>query len=138
MLALATLVLAVVSCAPAAQPVPDVDVELTFEPAPFVGPTSCRVRLTDLEGQLVAATRVELEGNMDHAGMLPVFAQAEELASGEYVALLEFTMGGDWFILVRAQLEDGRSGEWVVELPGVGSPGDAPGSACCSTGQEPE
>jgi hypothetical protein len=51
--------------------------------------------------------------------MVPVFATASEVTPGEYRAELEFTMGGDWFILVRADLPDGRSMERMVEVPGV-------------------
>jgi hypothetical protein len=62
---------------------------------------------------------MQLEGNMSHAGMVPVFAQAVETEAGQYEADLEFTMAGDWFILVQADLPDGRSMEHKVDLPGV-------------------
>ena len=42
-----------------------------------------------------------------------------ETAPGRYQADLEFTMGGDWFILVRAELLDGRSMERKIDVPGV-------------------
>ena len=56
---------------------------------------------------------------MNHAGMVPVFADAVEIAPGRYRADLEFTMSGDWFILVRADLPDGRSMERKIDVPGV-------------------
>jgi hypothetical protein len=51
--------------------------------------------------------------------MVPVFAPALETAPGRYQAALEFTMGGDWFILVRAELPDGRTMERKIDVPGV-------------------
>jgi hypothetical protein len=56
---------------------------------------------------------------MNHAGMVPEFAQAREMAPGRYQGDLEFTMGGDWFILVRAKLPDGRALERKIDVPGV-------------------
>ncbi len=78
------------------------------------------VTLTGDDGQPLTGAQVELEGNMTHAGMVPVLATAAEVEPGQYRAELEFTMGGDWFILVRATLADGRSLEEQVDVPGVG------------------
>ena len=95
-------------------------VELVIEPQPpQLGPATLTVTLTDAGGQPIAGASVELEGNMSHAGMVPVFATATEVAPGQYRADLEFTMGGDWFILVRADLPDGRSLERQIDVPGV-------------------
>lgn len=86
---------------------------------PQLGPAHVTVMLSDAQGQPIAGARVELEGNMRHAGMVPVTAQAYELAPGRYEGGLEFTMGGDWFILVRTVLPDGRRIERQVDVPGV-------------------
>jgi hypothetical protein len=83
--------------------------------------------LRDAYDRPIVGARVELEGNMSHAGMVPVFAQATEIEPGLYQADLEFTMGGDWFILVRADLPDGRSMERQMDVPAVDSMyGDTP------------
>ena len=114
------LVLAIVSCSRGARELPDVGVELAIEPEPpQLGPATVTVTLTDSGGAPITGAGVELEGNMSHAGMVPVFGQAPEVAPGRYQAQLEFTMAGDWFILVRAELPDGRSMERVIEVPGV-------------------
>ena len=106
---------------------PDVAVELAVEPQPpQVGPAAILVTLTGADSQPLAGASVELEGNMTHAGMVPVFAPAVEIEPGRYRGELEFTMTGDWFILVRATLADGRSLEEKVDVPGVG---DAPAAA---------
>ena len=62
---------------------------------------------------------MKLEGNMNHAGMTPVFADARETEPGKYEAALEFTMGGDWFVLVNVTLADGRKLSRKVDVRGV-------------------
>ena len=95
-----------------------VQVEVTPDP-PFIGPAVVVVTLSDLEGQAISGATVSLEGNMNHAGMVPVLADAAEVGPGRYEAALEFTMGGDWFILAQVTLPDGRSFEHQVDVPGV-------------------
>lgn len=114
------LPLILAGCARGGRDLPDVGVELLIEPQPpQLGTATLTVALTDAGGQPLAGAAVELEGNMSHAGMVPVFATATEVAPGQYRADLEFTMGGDWFILVRADLPDGRSLERQIDVPGV-------------------
>ncbi len=67
-------------------------------------------------------TRVAIEGNMNHAGMKPSFAELTERGAGVYDGDLEFTMGGDWFILVTATLPDGSQLERKVDVKGVAVP----------------
>ena len=44
----------------------------------------------------------ELEGAMTHAGMKPVIVETESLGEGKYATKdFEFTMGGDWVLIVR-------------------------------------
>jgi hypothetical protein len=117
---LAAFILLVAACARGGRDLPDVDVALTIEPSPpRVGLATVTVALADAGGAPITGADVELEGNMSHAGMVPVFADAREVAPGRYEADLEFTMGGDWFILVRATLPDGRSLERQVDVPAV-------------------
>lgn len=115
-------------CARGGRDLPDVGLDLVLEPSPpRIGPATVSLTLSDGAGQPISGAQVELEGNMHHAGMVPVFAQAEEVAPGRYRADLAFTMGGDWFILVRADLPDGRSLERSVDVPGVDAVcGDTP------------
>ena len=79
------------------------------------------LNLTDTDNRPISGAKIELEGNMSHAGMTPVFSEATETEPGRYEAPLEFTMGGDWFILVKATLSDGRTLERQIDVPGVGS-----------------
>jgi hypothetical protein len=97
-----------------------VAVDLTIDPdPPHIGPVTINLTLRDAQGQPIIGAQVELEGNMSHAGMVPVLARAVEVSPGAYSAPLEFTMGGDWFILVRATLPDGRSMERKFDVPGI-------------------
>lgn len=115
------LLLGLAGCARGGSGLPDVEVGAAVEPQPpQVGPAVVVVTLTGDDGQPLTGAQVELEGNMTHAGMVPVLATAAEVEPGQYRAELEFTMGGDWFILVRATLADGRSLEEQVDVPGVG------------------
>jgi hypothetical protein len=114
------LLLSLAACGRGGRDLADVGVDLAIEPdPPRLGPAVISITLTDAGGQPISGATVELEGNMSHAGMVPVFAQATEIAPGRYQADLEFTMGGDWFILVRAELPDGRSLERTIDVPGV-------------------
>ena len=98
----------------------DIGLDLSVSPdPPTTGQSAVVIQLTDETGQPLAGATVELEGNMSHAGMAPVFSQAKEVEPGRYEAPLEFTMGGDWFILVKATLPDGRQLERQVDVPGV-------------------
>ena len=98
----------------------DVKLDLAFRPGPpKVGPAEAVVTLTDGDGRPVRGATMKLEGNMNHAGMAPVFADATEAEPGRYTAALEFTMGGDWFILVSATFSDGRKLTRKIDVRGV-------------------
>ena len=122
------LLLTVSACGRGGKTLPDVAVELAIEPSPpQIGPATITVSLRDADDRPISGAQMELEGNMSHAGMVPVLAQATEVEPGLYQADLEFTMGGDWFILVRADLPDGRSMERQVDVPAVDAMcGDTP------------
>ncbi|WP_180969965.1 FixH family protein [Deinococcus planocerae] len=88
--------------APAAR---DVDVRLTTRPDPArVGPTRLDLTLG------MPVTSVRVEGNMTHAGMAPVRAQAMPAGNGRYVVdAFDFNMAGDWVVTVTARAGDGRT-----------------------------
>jgi hypothetical protein len=78
-------------------------------------------RLTNESHQPAAGARVQVEGDMSHPGMAPVFADALETAPGDYRAKLNFTMGGDWVVLFHITLIDGRKFERQMDVKGVES-----------------
>jgi hypothetical protein len=110
----------VAGCGRGDKDLPDIGMEMAVSPEPpQLGPAAIAVTLHDAGGNPISGARLTLEGNMNHAGMVPVFADAVEVAPGRYQANIELTMGGDWFILVHADLPDGRSMERKFDLPGV-------------------
>jgi hypothetical protein len=78
-------------------------------------------RLTNESRQPVADARVQVEGDMNHPGMEPVFTDALETAPGDYRAKLNFSMGGDWVVLFHITLSDGRKVERQMDVKGVES-----------------
>ena len=89
--------------------VTDLSVDFAVEPAaPAVGSAQLRITLTDGQGQPVDDATLNIEGNMTHAGMTPVFAQASGGDNGQYLVPFEWTMGGDWIVTVEVTLADGR------------------------------
>lgn len=97
-------------------------VSYRLDPAPpAVGSAAIELRLVDPEGKPVTGAQVELEANMNHAGMTPTFATLTEAEGGRYDGQVEFTMGGDWFLLMNATLPDGRTVERTLDVKGVRS-----------------
>ena len=100
----------------------DVKVDFNLEPKPWKeGDGTATVQLTDKDGKPIKGATVKLEGNMNHAGMVPVLRDAKEVAPGKYQTPFKLTMGGDWFVLINATLPDGRKVKRKVDLPGVKS-----------------
>lgn len=121
-LTLIILLMALAGCGRAggSDDIPEIGIDLEISPnPPEVGMATLNLTLTDAKGQPIENATIELEGNMNHAGMTPVFSQATEVEPGHYQAPLEFTMGGDWFIIVKATLPDGRTLERQLDVPGV-------------------
>lgn len=108
-------------CRPAAHSTADVAMEWTVAPSPpRTGAATLSLTLTDRSsGRPLRGAAVNIEGNMSHPGMEPVFSAAREVAPGRYEAPLTLTMAGDWVLLVGGRLRDGRAFERQVALPGV-------------------
>jgi hypothetical protein len=102
---------------------PAARMELTFDPSPpSVGRIGVTLTVATEEGAPVNGADVRLEGNMNHAGMTPSFAALDETEPGRYTGTLDFTMGGDWFVIVSVQMQDGRRLERKIDVPGVRAP----------------
>src|SRR5262249_30461445 len=116
------LILLVVGCRNAAlqDGAPDVKLSLNLTPQPpTVGKSTVVIQLADVDGKPVTGATLKLEANMTHAGMQPVFADVRPTDTGRYEANFEFTMGGDWFLLVTGTLADSRKFQRKVDVPGV-------------------
>ncbi len=67
----------------------------------------------------MTGARIKLEGNMSHAGMAPVFADAKEIEPGRYQSHMDVSMAGDWHVSARVTLAGGREVVREFELKGV-------------------
>jgi YtkA-like len=108
-----------VACQKTAKP-PDIALQYEIAPQPVrVGATTIDIKLTDKSGGQVSGARVDLEGNMSHAGMAPVSVEAKEIETGKYRGTVQLTMAGDWIVLVHVTLPDGQKLQRQIELSGV-------------------
>ena len=109
------------ACQKTAKP-PDITLQYEIAPQPpRVGAATIDLKLTDKNGAAVGGARVDLEGNMSHAGMAPVSVEAKEMETGKYRGTLQLTMAGDWIVLVHITLPDGQKLQRQIELSGVRS-----------------
>ena len=98
---------------------PGVTIEAEISPRPATaGPVTVILRIAD-HGKPLAGARVNLEGDMSHAGMAPVFSDAKENAPGRYQGILQLTMGGDWVVLAHVTLANGQKIERQIDLGSV-------------------
>lgn len=101
---------------------PNITLNWEIKPSPpRVGKTTLNLTLRDSTDKLITGADVKLEGNMSHPGMKPVIANAEEVEPGQYSAEINFTMAGDWFIIVTTSLGDSSEVEKQIKIPGVRS-----------------
>ena len=98
-----------------------INVSWTLDPSPPLAGTPIVVRLTlrDRDQKPVTGARLRLEGLMSHPGMAPVIAAVTERGNGEYEAPLQFTMAGDWILLVTGELPGGMGFTRQIEINGV-------------------
>ena len=116
------LSLALSACSKKEETVPELDakVAVQFNPnPPEVGQNDLEITLTNAAGQPVELGMIKVEGNMNHAGMKPVFAELMENEPGKYAGTIEFTMGGDWFLLVTSDPSPEGHLNKKVDVPGV-------------------
>ena len=99
----------------------DVSVTWAAEPTPPVvnAPMIAEVTLLDATGKPVHGATLEIEGHMSHPGMAPVLATAEERRDGVYAVRLQFPMAGDWIVLVKGSLPDGRTLNHRIDIANV-------------------
>jgi hypothetical protein len=114
--------LAVSGCHRSAGAAQGIAVEESIAPQPVsMGSEAVTLRLADAAGHPLTHAHIQVEGDMNHPGMAPVFSNAIETAPGSYQAPLTFTMGGDWVVLAHITLADGRRIERQWDVKGVES-----------------
>jgi hypothetical protein len=90
-------------------------VTLTTEPA-RVGPATLEVAVGWL-GVSVTDARVNLVGDMTHAGMMPVLAGTEHVGEGIYRSEgFAFDMSGDWVITAEVVYPDGEKRQGILRV----------------------
>jgi hypothetical protein len=98
----------------------DVRIESTVVPAPpAVGAATLTLRLLDRSGKPIRGAKLEVEAHMSHPGMAPVVVQVTERSAGLYEAPLQFTMPGDWIVLVSGSLAGGEAVRHRIDVRGV-------------------
>jgi hypothetical protein len=109
---------AVASCGRAES---SIAVSWSLEPAPPASgrETIAQVTLTDAAGQPVPGARLQIEGHMSHPGMAPITTRLTELADGRYEGRVQFSMAGDWILVVTGELADGTRIDRQLEVAGV-------------------
>jgi len=101
-------------------PAAEVRVEWTLTPTPpAVGPAILVVRCVDFAGEPVRGASLKVEGHMTHPGMTPVLADFVEREAGVYHAAFEFTMSGDWILLVSGTVASGGAVRDRIEVANV-------------------
>ncbi len=82
-------------------------VSAEFVDAPKLGEVSVRVTVFE-DGEAVNDAQVKVTGDMTHAGMAPVVAEAAPQGDGIYLSQgFAFNMVGDWILTVEAVYPDG-------------------------------
>ena len=95
-------------------------VEFQIKPDPVrVGPVVISFTLTDAGNHPVTGAQIAVEADMSHAGMSPVFAQANEVRPARYESHLSLAMAGGWVILLHGTLPHGEKLERQFDVRDV-------------------
>ena len=94
------------------------DLQLTLDTsAPFkLGQTELIVTLKDAQGNPIDDAKIEVQGDMTHAGMKPSLGSVDKGTQGQYKIPFDWSMGGDWVLTIKATLPDGRTASKRVEV----------------------
>lgn len=120
--ALVLLGLLVTACGAAEENAANADLQISLIPAPGgISGAYLQVQLADATGAPITDAQVQVEGNMNHAGMAPVFVDAvsddaDGSSDGIYQLPFQFTMLGDWIITVEVTLADGTTVTRDIEV----------------------
>lgn len=110
-LALVWLLVMVSGCARVSQQDDSADIQIRLAPIPFppvIGDSRLVVQIADKSGSPIDDAHMAVKGSMSHAGMAPVLAEVEGGGKeGVYNVPFEWTMAGDWIVIVDVQLADG-------------------------------
>ncbi|MDX1600576.1 MAG: FixH family protein [Anaerolineales bacterium] len=92
-------------------------VELSVQPDPAsVGPSQLWIEVFSPDGEPIDGAEVSARGDMNHAGMVPVFGEAEQIEPGRYRVPFEWSMAGDWIVTIEAALPSGTQLERTFDI----------------------
>lgn len=98
----------------------DLKFESTLAPTPVsVGTTRFQLRVFDAAGGPVRGARLQVQAQMSHPGMAPLVVIAAERGEGLYEAELQFSMGGDWILVIEGSLSNGARVHHRIDVPNV-------------------
>jgi hypothetical protein len=96
------------ACARDAPLARDVSIAPAWSPSPpVVGTARLTLRVLDAARTPVTGAQLKVESHMSHPGMPPLLTTPVERAPGVYDTDVQFTMRGDWILVVSGQLADG-------------------------------
>lgn len=85
----------------------DIALDLTVS-GMLVGETTLLVTVRDSDGNAIQNPgTLSVRGDMDHAGMVPVFAESETSVDGVFTLPFEWTMAGGWIVEASLNLDSG-------------------------------
>ncbi|MEZ4734925.1 MAG: copper chaperone PCu(A)C [Caldilineaceae bacterium] len=129
------------ACGSPAAPTDNADLQITLLPVPAGEESnSLQVQLRNAAQEPITDATVSLEGNMNHAGMAPVFAEPvtdgdDGTIDGIYQAPFQFSMLGDWIITITVEQADGSQTTRDVHVTVTDSGMQIEGEASRSTEQ---
>jgi len=95
-------------------------VQHQIQPSPaHVGHSTVHITLTDPAGAPISGAHVNMEADMSHPGMGPVFFSGKQSAPGSFTGEVNLSKPGDWIILLHITLANGAIAEKQFDLPGV-------------------
>jgi len=69
--------------------------------------TDFTFHLKNKENNPIENAQVKVEASMNHAGMIPIYAEATAQAGGIYRTRIKLTMDGDWILFLTIKKVDG-------------------------------
>ena len=115
-----SMTLASVACRRSAVSADAFSIHEAITPQPVrIGEATVKVQLADNAAQPITNATMMVEADMTHPGMNPVFMAATETAPGNYESKINFTMGGDWVVLLHIRLGNGVKIERQMDVRDV-------------------
>lgn len=119
-LTLAVVFLTIAGCRHRASEDAGITIHESISPTPLrVGSAVATFQILTHDGVPLQGAKLEVEADMSHPGMAPIFSTATELSPGKYQAVLSLTMAGDWVLLLHLHCLDGKQIERQLDLRNV-------------------